>query len=151
MNKETIEQAAKAKPNYTWRNPVLTAELTIHTEKYSHQTRTTMQQEIISDKAQDYVSRLYSENEYPTTLSDVGLDVETAFADGAQWRINSVWHDVSEKPKENELVLTEDDYDGEPDYCICQATFPKWEDDLILFRTKRWAYIKDLLPDGKEE
>ena len=86
MKKETIEKAAKTKLNYTWSNPILTVEISIHTGKDSPQTKTTMKQEIISDKAQDCASRLYAENEYPTTHSDVELDVETAFADGARWR-----------------------------------------------------------------
>ena len=78
-------------------------------------------------------------------------DAKNGFIAGAEWRINAVWHDVSEKPKENRLILTEDDYCGEPDYCICQVTYPKFEDDIILFCTKRWAYIDDLLPERKEE
>lgn len=146
MNKEKIEKAAKTKPNYTWRNPVLTAEHPIHTGKDSPQTKTTMKQEIISDKAQDYVSRLYAENEYPTTHSDVELDVETAFIAGAHWRINSVWHDASEKPK-NQLVLFE-----------CRKTYGKGYSvnfgenyEILKNVVLRWAYVSDLLPDRKEE
>ena len=45
MNKETIEKAAKTKPNYTWSNPILTVELSIHTGKDSPQTKTTMKQD----------------------------------------------------------------------------------------------------------
>ena len=47
MNKETIEKAAKTKPNYTWSNPnpILTVEISIHTGKDSPQTKTTMKQD----------------------------------------------------------------------------------------------------------
>lgn len=45
MNKETIEKAAKAKLNYTWSNPILTVEISIHTGKDSPQTKTTMKQD----------------------------------------------------------------------------------------------------------
>ena len=45
MNKETIEKAAKVKPNYTWSNPILTVEISIHTGKDSPQTKTTMKQD----------------------------------------------------------------------------------------------------------
>lgn len=30
-------------------------------------------------------------------------DLETVFENGAKWRINSVWHDATEKPKLGEL------------------------------------------------
>lgn len=39
-----------------------------------------MKREIISDKAQDYVSRIYSENEYPVGLNDIESDVYEAFS-----------------------------------------------------------------------
>ena len=41
MEQETIEKAAKTKPNYTWSNPILTVEISIHTGKDSPQTKTT--------------------------------------------------------------------------------------------------------------
>lgn len=45
MEQETIEKAAKTKPNYTWSNPILTVEISIHTGKDSPQTKTTMKQD----------------------------------------------------------------------------------------------------------
>ena len=45
MEQETIEKAAKTKLNYTWSNPILTAEISIHTGKDSPQTKTTMKQD----------------------------------------------------------------------------------------------------------
>ena len=30
---------------------------------------------------------------------------QRGFVAGAQWRINSVWHDINEEPKEHKLVL----------------------------------------------
>ena len=80
------------------------------------------------------------------------LDISVkSFEDGALWRINSVWHDVSEEPKEHKLVLIEDDFCGEPDYGVWQAPFPNWEDSIVHFSSKRWAYLEDLLPERKEE
>lgn len=78
-------------------------------------------------------------------------DFNEGFIAGAQWRINSVWHDVSEEPKEHKLVLIEDDFCGEPDYGVWQAPFPNWEDSIVHFSSKRWAYLDDLLPERKEE
>lgn len=60
------------------------------------------------------------------------------FRDGAQFRINSVWHDASEKPKLGELIIVEVygkiwDYGK---YDVCDTIHPK----------ARWAYMKDLIP-----
>lgn len=64
------------------------------------------------------------------------------FMEGAKWRINSVWHDATEKPKLGELIIVEVygkiwDY-GE--YDVCDTIHPK----------ARWAYIKDLIPNTEE-
>lgn len=67
-----------------------------------------------------------------------------AFIKGAKWRINSVWHDVSERPDENEptivekingkVFLAEKGYNG------------PWKYNVEQFGFKRWAYVKDLIP-----
>lgn len=69
------------------------------------------------------------------------------FIAGAQWRINSVWHDASEKPDKNQLVLFE-----------CRKTYGKGYSvnfgenyELMKNVIVRWAYIIDLLPERKEE
>ena len=59
--------------------------------------------------------------------------------------------DVSEEPKEHKLVLIEDDFCGELDHGVWQAPFPNWEDSIVHFNSKRWAYLDDLLPERKEE
>ena len=69
-------------------------------------------------------------------------DLETAFENGAKWRINSVWHDATEKPKLGELIIVEVygkiwDYGK---YDVCDTIHPK----------ARWAYIKDLIPNTEE-
>ena len=83
-------------------------------------------------------------------------DAKKGFIAGAQWRINSVWHDASEEPEqEDEPILVEyEDWGFEcSDYTVC--------DDIWDYRTRlkrdgacctilRWAYIKDLIPERKE-
>ena len=69
-------------------------------------------------------------------------DLETVFENGAKWRINSVWHDATEKPKLGELIIVEVygkiwDYGK---YDVCDTIHPK----------ARWAYIKDLIPNTEE-
>lgn len=103
-----------------------------------------MRQEIISDKAQDYVSRLYAENEYPCGLCDIESDVMESFIDGAQWRVNSVWHDASESPRTGDRIIVINE-----DYHIVDVGYFGNSDRIM--DGHRWAYINDLLPERKEE
>lgn len=71
---------------------------------------------------------------------------KNGFEDGAQWRVNSVWHDASkELPDIGKHVVNEDWFDF----------IAKDEKDLqrIIkkYPFKLWAYVADLLPDGKED
>ena len=115
-----------------------------------------MRQEIISDKAQDYVSRLYAENEYPCGIRGIESNVMEAFIDGAQWRIDSVWHkkhtvipDVGRlalleliDPDSHKIVYKIDIYSGYE---------WKWLTHYEYSGLIRFAYIDDLLPERKEE
>lgn len=69
---------------------------------------------------------------------------EAAFVKGAEWRINSVWHDVSERPDERRAVIIE--Y-GENRISLHEKGYcSPWKYNVEQFGFKRWAYIKDLLP-----
>lgn len=77
-------------------------------------------------------------------LKDYG---KNCFMDGARWRIDSVWHDATEKPDKNQLVLFE-----------CRKTYGKGYSvnfgenyELMKRVVVGWAYVADLLPGGKEE
>ena len=68
------------------------------------------------------------------------------FIEGARWRINSVWHDASEKPDKNQLVVFE-----------CRKTYGRGYSvnfgenyDLLKNVLLEWAYVIDLLPERKE-
>lgn len=72
-------------------------------------------------------------------------DLETAFENGAEWRINSVWHDVEkELPEYNRHVVNEDWFDftakDEKDLKRIMNQYP----------FKRWAYVDDLKPNMEE-
>lgn len=110
-----------------------------------------MTREQIEKAAQDKAKELRMSANRVRTDIDVQNIFQLGFMAGAEWRINSVWHDVSEEPKEHKLVLIEDDFCGEPDYGVWQAPFPKWKDSIVHFSSKRWAYLDDLLPERKEE
>lgn len=61
------------------------------------------------------------------------------FIAGADWRINSVWHDVNEEPIYWKLIIRKDilgDYD-----LGCE----------LKHDTISWAYLDDLVPERKEE
>lgn len=69
------------------------------------------------------------------------------FIAGAQWRINSVWHEADEKPNKNQLILFE-----------CRRTYGKGYSvnfgenyELLKNVLISWAYVSDLLPDRKED
>ena len=78
------------------------------------------------------------------------------FAAGAEWRINSVWHDKNEMPEREELVLCEIHFKKQKAYLILQCNadgetdveIPFW--DFDEYKLIRWAYIDDLIPDRKE-
>ena len=65
------------------------------------------------------------------------------FFNGVRWRINSVWHDASEKPDKNQLVLFE-----------CRKTYGNGYSvnfgenyELMKNVVLGWAYVKDLIPE----
>lgn len=78
---------------------------------------------------------------------DGGVTLKTeiyAFTAGAEWRINSAWHDVEEKPNGMFVIIIDfGDEIGAEEFGLGMTA-----DDLI--GAKRWAYISDLLPEKKE-
>ena len=77
-------------------------------------------------------------------------DAKNGFMAGAQWRINSVWHDLpNDLPqKENTWILLELIFEGRLVYLPVE-----WVNDGegAPKQAIRWAYIDDLLPERKEE
>ena len=74
------------------------------------------------------------------------IAAKEGFIAGAQWRINSVWHDKNEVPKAGKIVL----------FCTSDKCFERWngtywKDVVAYYDVKKWAYIEDLLPGRKEE
>jgi len=87
-------------------------------------------------------------------VKDYGV---SCFKDGARWRIDSAWHDVSEVPEANKRVLVCFKYViGEYVYYRIRAFKPNvlknWNmDNFSLDKVLYWAYLDDLLPERKEE
>ena len=76
----------------------------------------------------------------------------SCFMDGAKWRINSVWHDGREIPSyKRDFIYQSILKSGK----VCLGMKMLFGDDEWDFMKKfcvieRWAYVDDLLPDGKE-
>ena len=75
-------------------------------------------------------------------------DAKKGFIAGAQWRINSVWHDATKyKPRIDSKIAV---LFSDENFAICifesemKIVFP-------YLRIKCWAYLDDLLPDRKED
>lgn len=65
-----------------------------------------------------------------------------AFVDGAEWRINSVWHDPSERPTPNTLCIAQTSTDAfDTFYDSAYGAISSKGRTL-----KRWTYAKDILP-----
>ena len=82
----------------------------------------------------------------PVEIQATKVDAfQRGFIAGAQCRINSVWHDASEKPNGNNKCLVELRIPGRnPTYKLWTWG---WENSFVT----RWAYIDDLLPERKED
>lgn len=84
-------------------------------------------------------------------LGIVGLpgraDAMKAFVAGADWRINSVWHDAREMPKQGKHIVV----------VMKGGNFTSWfvTPDIMQvfdkFNVELWASSSDLLPERKEE
>lgn len=81
-----------------------------------------------------------------------------SFIDGAEWRINSIWHDIEELPKQGSLIAV---FDGEDIHLwraedivnvingirVVSITV---KECFIRQHIIKWAYIEDLLPNIEE-
>lgn len=80
-------------------------------------------------------------------------DIQKAFKEGANWRINSIWHNAKEDPKYKEMLVVIDKYGD-----IIQSEFmiyeflgrEKWSDYVIDVGIEMWCYRKDLLPNKED-
>lgn len=93
-------------------------------------------------------------NEYIGHPEEVGEGIDTymrrkAFMDGANWRIDSLWHDASENPEMYKYLLVEDEFKNH--FSIYKLVGQDWKDMVYHFHIFRWAYVEDLMPERKED
>lgn len=76
------------------------------------------------------------------------------FLEGANWRISSVWHDASERPKDrNAQCLVEVESGGSSFFLLSQFYHSggfSFMDGIRNMQPKRWAYTKDLITNTEE-
>lgn len=103
-----------------------------------------MTREQIEKAAGEYSGSVFGFKDNPVVMNK-----HKAFMDGAQWRINSVWHNLpNDLPKkENTWILLELIFEDRLVYLPVE-----WVNDgeEISKQVTRWAYIDDLLPERKE-
>ena len=90
----------------------------------------------------------------PSMMDELSFNERQAFVKGAQWRINSVWRNVYERPDSGRvfLYIGKSLEDGETKFDTdCLYPNENWEDFVFGEAMEEWAYIDDLLPDRKEE
>lgn len=68
------------------------------------------------------------------------------FIEGAEWRINSVWHDANEQPDRGKDIIVM--YSNKS----CRVFLPNgiWDNLIKVDKFIKWAYIDDLLPNMEE-
>ena len=93
-----------------------------------------MKREDIEKVADEFANKEYE-------ISDIDrIPLYKGFYHGAEWRINSVWHNSkTEVPDVNTIVLVEKEDGSIWQYKVyAKSQMLGW---------KRWAYIKDLIPN----
>lgn len=88
----------------------------------------------------------YSGSSLGFTENNSVMAKHKAFADGANWRINSVWHDASEKPRRNKWYIAKIG-DNAFDTFTDSVNWKSYARSLNIIR---WAYIEDLIPSKEE-
>lgn len=71
-------------------------------------------------------------------------DIENAFVKGAEWRVNSAWHNTIEKPKNGAMIIA---LRSKYSPIVCGPFNFDWEETVEVFSLKKWAYVEDLLPN----
>ena len=101
-----------------------------------------MTREQIEKAAGEYSGSVLGFKDNPVVMAN-----HKAFMDGAQWRINSVWHDATKyKPRIGSKIAV---LFSDEDFAICIFE-SEMKNAFPYLRIKCWAYLDDLLPDRKE-
>ena len=104
-----------------------------------------IERENVHKELQENYRRYKDINLYTAFSATIDMYAVPLFKAGAQWRINSVWHEISECKDVKRKILVEyknGHFDALPDIRDLKGV-----EDLVA----RVAYVDDLLPERKEE
>lgn len=73
-------------------------------------------------------------------------DIQKAFKEGANWRINTAWHDATEVPKKKGYILVRTKCFGFVTWHI-NVEPAEWNKICKDNQVVEWAYIEDLIPN----
>lgn len=76
-------------------------------------------------------------------------DIQKAFKEGANWRINTAWHDATEVPKKKGYILVRTKCFGFVTWHI-NVEPEEWNKICKDNQVVEWAYIEDLIPNKEE-
>lgn len=80
---------------------------------------------------------------------EYGSYFEHGFIDGAEWRINSVWHDINEIPEDGRIIVLLGKYGT---MLIYGPNMMYYKEAVIVDGGfLKWAYKEDLIPTNMEE
>lgn len=81
-------------------------------------------------------------------------DIQKAFKEGANWRINSIWHNAKERPVKTGWFLVrfkENLFDQSVEvWPILNEAISSWEEYIEINWIVEYAYIEDLLPNKED-
>lgn len=82
-------------------------------------------------------------------------DIQKAFKEGSNWRINSIWHNAKERPVKTGLFLVrfKENIFNHPKvevWLIGNKAISSWEIFIEANFMVEYAYIEDLLPNKEE-
>lgn len=102
-----------------------------------------MKKEDIEKEARSYSSIMVGG---PRHLSDFyeREKYEVGFEAGAEWRINSVWHDASEVPEKKPALVEYSHFPKGHGYLVVP------DPREVLGSITRYAYIEELIPNTEE-
>ena len=112
---------------------------------------------------------LYKEKGYPISLNgdiptfeETMKDVQTYYAyknetkiekacdqlgtTNTELNLESLWHDASEKPNKNSVILVQWNIKGNSGYEFYYAESINWDRFVEIYGVSIWAYVNDLLP-----
>ena len=58
-----------------------------------------------------------------------------------------MWHDPSEVPEDNTMIFV---FDINRHSVVVLVFSDRWKETVLIFGIKKWAYVKDLIPNMEE-